>query len=171
MLPKVGKAYKLTNDPDQRAIEGTSSDAVYAFTVAWERPEAFRKVISCIGSYTSIGYRPARDDHPIVPGGDLYPTLIRRSPTKPISIFFQDGSNDLDNRFGNWFLANQQMVAALNYANAQAGRLSRRRGGPAREDNGARYRINHAWTDGEHSDAHGGAMLPDILRWLWKSEE
>ena len=171
MLPEVGKTYNLTKDPDQRAIGGTSSGAICAFTVAWERPDAFRKVISCIGSYTSIGYRAVRDGNPMVPGGDLYPTLIRRSPCKPISIFFQDGSNDLDNRFGNWFLANQRMVAALHYANAQAGRPSRRRGGPPREDNGIRYRLNHAWTDGEHSDAHGGAMLPDILRWLWKSDE
>jgi enterochelin esterase family protein len=79
MLPEVGKRYRLTQDPEQRAIGGTSSGAICAFTVAWQRPDAFRQVISIIGSYTSI-----------------------------------------------------------------------------------------VWGDGAHSDAHGGAILPDILRWLWR---
>ncbi len=87
MLPEVGKRYRLTEDPDKRAIGGTSSGAICAFTVAWQRPDAFRKVISIIGSYTSIGYRPASSNEPMVAGGDLYPTLIRKSPIKPIRIF------------------------------------------------------------------------------------
>ena len=102
-----------------RAIGGTSSGAICAFTVAWHRPDQFRNVISMIGSYTSIGYRPATDGQPMVPGGDLYPTLIRKNPIKPIRIFLQDGSTDLDNEHGNWFLANQQMLSAFDYANAQ----------------------------------------------------
>ena len=158
MLPEVGKTYNLTQDPEGRAIGGTSSGAICAFTVAWERPDAFRKVISCIGSYTSIGYRPAHDGQPMIPGGDLYPTLIRKNPIKPIRIFLQDGSNDLSNEHGNWFLANQQMLSALEWANANADR---------KKEPGPRYQINHAWGDGSHSDNHGGAILPDILRWLW----
>ncbi len=161
MLPEVGKKYNLTDDPNERAIGGTSSGAICAFTVAWERPDAFHKVISCIGSYTSIGYRPARDDRPMVPGGDLYPTLIRRSPVKPITIFLQDGANDIDNMFGSWFLANQQMLAAFEFANMVAER---------RDPDGPRYHVNHVWTDGKHSDAHGGALLPDMLRWLWSTK-
>lgn len=158
MLPEVGKKYNLTKDPERRAIGGTSSGAICAFTVAWQRPDEFRNVISMIGSYTSIGYRPARDGQPMIPGGDLYPTLIRRNPLKPIKIFLQDGSNDLNNDYGNWFLANQQILSALEFANAKADR-----------DNvpGPRYRINHEWGDGSHADTHGGAILPDILRWLW----
>ena len=120
MLPEVGKTYNLTKDPAGRAIGGTSSGAICAFTVAWHRPDQFRNVISMIGSYTSIGYRPAQDGQPMVPGGDLYPTLIRKNPIKPIKIFLQDGSADLDNEHGSWFLANQQMLAALNYANTIA---------------------------------------------------
>ncbi len=158
MLPEVGKTYNLTRDPEGRAIGGTSSGAICAFTVAWERPDAFRKVISCIGSYTSIGYRPAQDGQPMVSGGDLYPTLIRRAPPKPIRIFLQDGSNDIDNQFGSWFLANQQMLAAFTYANRTADQ--RNLGGP-------RYQVNHLWGEGPHSDNHGGAILPDILRWIW----
>ena len=158
MLPEVGKSYNLTDDPEQRAIGGTSSGAICAFTVAWERPDAFRKVISCIGSYVSIGYRPPMEGRPMIPGGDFYPTLIRRSPPRPIKIFLQDGSNDLDNRFGNWFLANQEMVAAFDYAN----RMADQRG-----EGEGRYEVQHVWTDGAHSDEHGGALLPHMLRWLW----
>ena len=158
MLPEVGKKYNLTADPAARAIGGTSSGAICAFTVAWHRPDQFRNVISMIGSYTSIGYRPSRDGQPMVPGGDLYPTLIRKNPIKPIKIFLQDGSGDLDNDHGNWFLANQQMLAALLYANRSA---------DTKKVPGPRYEVKHEWGDGAHSDAHGGALLPDILRWMW----
>ena len=78
-----------------------------------------------------------------------------------INYGLQDGSNDLDNRFGNWFLANQQMLAAFNYANQTADRRSL---------SGPRYQVKHIWTDGKHSDQHGGALLPDMLRWLWSNE-
>lgn len=160
MLPEVGKRYRLTSDPAQRAIGGTSSGAICAFTVAWQRPDAFRNVISMIGSYTSIGYKPVAAGKPLVPGGDLYPTLIRKSPIRPLQIFLQDGSNDLNNEHGNWFLANQQMLSALEWANAEADRKG---------TVGARYAVRHVWGDGAHSDQHGGALLPDILRWLWPS--
>jgi hypothetical protein len=159
ILPEVSKGYKLTDDPEGRAICGASSGGICAFTVAWERPEAFRKVVSFIGSFTSIAYRPARDGQPMRPGGDLYPTLIRKNPIKPLKIFLQDGSNDLNNNHGNWFLANQQMLSALEWANANA---------EQRKTAGPRYQINHAWGDGAHSGKHGGSILPDILRWLWK---
>jgi enterochelin esterase-like enzyme len=158
MLPEVGKTYTLTTHPAGRAIGGASSGAICAFTVAWHRPDQFRNVISLIGSYTSIAYRPAQDGQPMVPGGDLYPTLIRKSPIKPIKIFLQDGSNDLDNVHGNWFLANQQMLSALLFANAAA---------DAKKLPGPRYQVKHEWGDGVHSDNHGGAILPDILRWIW----
>jgi hypothetical protein len=159
MLPEVGKKYNLTQDPEGRAIGGTSSGAICAFTVAWQRPDAFRRVISCIGSYTSIAYRPATNGQPMIPGGDLYPTLIRKNPIRPLRIFLQDGSNDLSNEHGNWFLANQQMLSALEWANANADKKNLP---------GPRYQINHEWGDGGHSDAHGGAILPDMLRWLWQ---
>ena len=159
LLPEVGRRYALAADPARRAIGGASSGAICAFTVAWHRPDQFRNVISLIGSYTSIAYRPARDGQPMVPGGDLYPTLIRKNPVKPIRIFLQDGSNDLDNAHGNWFLANQQMLAAFLYANRTA---------DMRKDTGPRYDVQHVWGDGAHSDAHGGAILPDILRWIFR---
>ncbi len=159
LLPEVGRKYRLTDDVDGRAIGGTSSGAICAFTVAWHRPDVFRKVISMIGSYTSIGYRPATATSAMTPGGDLYPTLIRKTPIKPIRIFLQDGSGDLDNAHGNWFLANQQMLAALQFANRTA---------DERRAAGARYDVTHVWGDGAHSDAHGGSLLPEILRWMWR---
>src|SRR5881394_4127926 len=97
-IPFVTNKYSLaiTSDPEMRATCGSSSGGICAFTIAWERPDAFRKVLSTIGSFTNIR------------GGHNYPPLIRKTmPAKPIRVFLQDGSNDLDNPFGNWFLANQ----------------------------------------------------------------
>lgn len=159
LLPEVGKTYTLTSDPARRAIGGASSGAICAFTVAWHRPDQFRNVISFIGSYTSIGYRPATSEQPMRLGGDLYPTLIRKTPIKPIRIFLQDGSADLDNIHGHWFLANQQMLAALAFANRSA---------EEKQVVGPRYEVKHEWGDGGHSDAHGGAILPDVLRWIFR---
>jgi enterochelin esterase family protein len=160
ILPEVGKKYTLTTDPKRRVIGGTSSGAIAAFTTAWHFPDQFANVISYIGSYTSIAYRPATETTPMVPGGDLYPTLIRKNPAiKPIRIFLQDGSADLDNNHGNWFLANQQMLSAFNYANRTA---------DERKTPGPRYDVKHEWGDGAHSDAHGGSILPDVLRWIFR---
>lgn len=161
LLPVVAKQYRFSSDPARRAIGGTSSGAICAFTVAWHRPDSFRNVISMIGSYTSIGYRPATATTPLIPGGDLYPGMIRKSPIRPIRIFLQDGSADLDNEHGSWWLANQQMLASLNWANANADR-----NGVA----GPRYDVRHVWGDGAHSDQHGGMLLPEILRWIWRDQ-
>jgi len=158
MLPEVAKSYKFTDDPTKRAIGGTSSGAICAWTVAWNKPDAFRNVISFIGSYTSIGYRPATTDHPIIVGGDTYPGLIRKSSIRPIRIFLQDGANDLNNEHGSWFLANQQMLSALDWANANA---------DSKNVPGARYDVRHEWGDGAHADTHGGWLLPGILRWMF----
>lgn len=161
LLPEVARSYRFTDDPRRRVIGGTSSGAIAAFTVAWHRPDAFANVISMIGSYTSIGYQPANAEHGYIPGGDTYPGLIRKSAIRPIRIFLQDGSNDLNNEHGNWYLANLQMLSALEWANANA---------DANNVTGARYDVTHVWGDGAHSDQHGGAILPDMLRWIWRSE-
>jgi enterochelin esterase family protein len=160
IIPEVARTHgvKFTDDPDGRAILGQSSGGICAFTVAWERPDAFRKVVSYIGSFTSIAYRPAKDGQPMQPGGDLYPTLIRKNPIKPLKIFLQDGAHDLNNGHGNWFLANQQMLSALEWANANA---------DTNYISGPRYQVKHAWGDGAHNGKHGGAIFPDVLRWLW----
>jgi enterochelin esterase family protein len=135
LLPEVAKKYNLTTDPELRAIGGASSGGICAFTVAWERPDAFRKVLSHIGSFTNIR------------GGHVYPALIRKTEKKPLRVFLQDGSGDLDNLHGNWPLANQEMAAALKFT-------------------GYDHKFEFG-TEG-HNGKHGGAILPDSLRWLWR---
>jgi enterochelin esterase-like enzyme len=138
MLPEVGKKYNLTKDPAGRAIGGASSGAICAFTVAWERPDQFRNVISLIGSFTNIR------------GGHVYPDLVRQAERKPLRVFIQDGVNDLRNPKNpkrDWHLQNQAMVAAL-------------------KEKG--YDMKYVFGEGGHSDDHGGAILPDILRWIWR---
>ena len=94
----------------------------------------------------------------MIPGGDTYPGLIRRNPIRPIRIVLQDGTNDLNNEFGNWHLANEQMLSSLQWANANA---------DAKNVSGARYDVRYEWGDGAHSDVHGGWLLPGILRWMF----
>jgi enterochelin esterase-like enzyme/sugar lactone lactonase YvrE len=104
ILPEVAKEYRLSSDPNDRAIAGSSSGGIAAFTAAWERPDAFRRVLSFIGSYTNLR------------GGDVYANMIRKMEPLPIRVFLQDGSNDLNIYSGSWFLANQSMATSLEYA-------------------------------------------------------
>lgn len=105
ILPEVRKKYKITDDPEGHAICGISSGGICAFTVAWEKPDQFRKVVSHVGSFTNIR------------GGDKYPEIIRAAERKPLRIFLQDGANDnRSSRPGwNWVEANALMHAALEY--------------------------------------------------------
>jgi enterochelin esterase-like enzyme/sugar lactone lactonase YvrE len=103
IIPEVAKQYPLSRDPDLRAIAGASSGGIAAFTVAWERPDQFRKVLSTIGSFVHLA------------GGNDYPGLIRKTERKPLRVYLEDTSGDNDNRFGHWPIANQQMHAALKY--------------------------------------------------------
>lgn len=106
IIPEVEKDYNLVSDASGRAITGMSDGGLVSFTVAWERPDAFSKVISHIGSYTRLR------------GGSEYPYLIRltRGNPKPIRVFLQDGKNDLNILQGNWTLANLNMESALMFA-------------------------------------------------------
>jgi enterochelin esterase-like enzyme/lysophospholipase L1-like esterase len=167
ILPEVENKYNITKDPLGRGISGASSGGICAFTVAWERPDQFSKVLSHIGSFTNIR------------GGDRYPGLIRGTDTKMIiqaptdaeptditetteanenatdedtapqslRVYLQDGNNDLDNQFGNWPLANQQMYAALKFKN---------------------YDVKFDYGEGGHNGKHAGSIFPDALRWLWR---
>jgi len=134
ILADVGQKYDISDDPKHRAICGNSSGGICAFTAAWERPDSFGKVVSHIGSFTNIR------------GGHVYPAVIRKTEIKPIKVFLQDGSNDLDNLHGNWPLANQQMAAALKFVG---------------------YDHKFVYGEGRHSARHGGAIFPDTMRWLW----
>lgn len=135
ILPEVSKTVKLTTDARNRAICGISSGGICAWTVAWEKPDVFSKVLSHVGSFTNIR------------GGHVYHALIRKTPNKPIRVFLQDGRHDLDNEHGNWPLANLEMEAALKFK---------------------KYDYKFVMGDGAHNGNHGGAILPDSLRWLWR---
>lgn len=111
ILPEVekqkttdGRQIHLSKNGNDRAIGGSSSGAVCAFTAAWERPDAFTRVYSAIGTY--VGLR----------GADRYHTLVRKYEPKPIRIFLQDGANDLNIYAGDWWMANQTMLRALTFA-------------------------------------------------------
>ncbi len=132
----------LRHDAAARAICGISSGGICSWTVAWERPDQFSKVLSFVGSFTNIASGSSKRD-----GGHNYPALIRKTPRKPIRAFLQDGENDLDNEHGNWPLANQEMAKALQFAG---------------------YDYKFVFGHGFHSDLHGRAILPDALRWLWR---
>jgi enterochelin esterase family protein len=135
ILPQVERDYRIISDPDGHAIAGISSGGICAFTVAWQRPDQFRKVLSHVGSFVNIR------------GGDVYPGIVRKAEKKPLRVFLQDGSNDLDNEHGNWSLANKQMAAALKFRN---------------------YDYRFEYGAGGHDGNHGASLLPESLRWLWR---
>ncbi|QEH34552.1 Gluconolactonase precursor [Aquisphaera giovannonii] len=130
-----GRPIRLSKDGNDRAIGGSSSGAACAFTAAWERPDSFRRVFSAIGTY--VGLR----------GANAYPTLVRKVEPKPLRIFLQDGSNDLNIFGGDWWMANQEMERALAFAG---------------------YEVHHAWGAGGHDHRHADVVFPDAMRWLWK---
>jgi enterochelin esterase family protein len=136
ILPEVRKQWPFSDDPEKRGICGASSGGICSFTVAWEQPDQFRKVLSTIGSFTDIR------------GGHVYPALIRKMGKKPIRVFLEDSSGDIDNRFGNWPLANQQMNASLKFQN---------------------YDVRFDYAEGYgHNSKHGGSIFPEALKWLWR---
>jgi sugar lactone lactonase YvrE/enterochelin esterase-like enzyme len=142
LLPEVetkktadGRPIRLSKSGNDRSIAGASSGAICAFTAAWERPDAFSRVFSCVGTF--VGLR----------GGEVYPTLIRKSEPKALRVFLEDGSADLNNYGGDWWMANQTMERALKFAG---------------------YEVQHSWGDGGHNARHGTEVFPDAMRWLWK---
>jgi enterochelin esterase-like enzyme len=143
LLPALRKDYNLSPDPDRHGIGGASSGAIAAFTVAWERPDQFRKVLSIVGSFTNLR------------GGHVYPEKVRESERKPIRVFLQDGRNDNrgQRRSGaydptrDWFLQNVRLAEALTEK---------------------AYDLNYVWGIGLHGQKQGGAMLPEMMRWLWR---
>lgn len=148
LLPELRKTYKVSDDPADRGIGGASSGAICAFTVAWHRPDQFGKVLSTIGSFTNIR------------GGHVYPDLIRQADRKPIRVYLQDGLNDNRGMRGgrgganatydptrDWHAQNRKMVEALTAKG---------------------YDVNYCWGIGTHSNKQGGAIMPEMLRWLWR---
>ncbi len=144
LMPVLYAKYALSHDPDRHGIGGTSSGGIAAFMVAWERPEAFRKVLSIVGSFVNLR------------GGDVYPERVLGSEKKPLRIFLCDGRNDnrgfaagsdiYDPR-KDWFYQNVRLMHALTTKG---------------------YDVNYAWGMNLHGQKMGGAILPEIMRWLWR---
>src|SRR5215469_4918537 len=135
ILPEVANRYRLSKDPNDYAIAGSSSGGIAAFNAAWNHPDQFHRVLSFIGSFTNLR------------GGEELASLIRKTEPKPLRIFMQDGHNDLNIYSGNWFIGNQDIFSALEFAG---------------------YESNFAIGTEGHNAKHGGAILPEALRWLWK---
>ena len=145
LMPALNKDYNIAKDPERRGIGGASSGAIAAFTVAWERPNEFRKVLSIVGSFTNLR------------GGHAYADIVRKSDKKPIRIFLQDGRNDnrgigRDGRYDatrDWFLQNVTLMRALTEKG---------------------YDVNYTWGIGRHGQKQGGAIVPEMMRWLWRDQ-
>jgi enterochelin esterase family protein len=140
ILPPVEQKYNIRKDAAGRAIGGISSGAICAFTVAWNHPDWFSKVISDVGSFTDIR------------GGYIYPQLIRDAARKPLRIHLQDGTNDNrnpENPQRDWFLQNRLMAEAL----AEKG-----------------YDFQYVLGHGIHSSKYGASIFPETLRWIWRDE-
>lgn len=135
ILPEVGKKLNLTTDPNLRGLMGSSSGAIAAFNAAWERPDQFRRVLSTIGTFVNIR------------GGQDFPTRIRKFEPRPLRVFLQDGRNDNNIYAGSWWVANQDMAAAFEWAG---------------------YEYTFVAGEEKHNNIHGSSILPDALRWLWK---
>ena len=136
LLPAVGKTVNLSSNPDDHAIAGTSTGAVGAFMAAWYRPDVFHRVLYLIGTFVDMR------------GANQVPFWIRKTEPKPLRIFLQDGSADIDSYAGNWPLQNQNMNAAMNFAG---------------------YDHKFEYYEGEaHSTRKASEVMPDIMRWLWR---
>lgn len=132
---KDGRAIHLSTSANDRGIGGSSSGAIAAFNAAWERPDAFSRVFSSIGTYTGLR------------GADRIPALIRKYEAKPIRVFLQDGSNDLNIYAGDWFKANEMMERSLKFAG---------------------YEVQAIYGEGGHNGKMATAYFPQAMRYLWK---
>lgn len=144
ILVEVAAKYNLRKDAYSRAITGLSSGGICSFNAAWQMPDQFGRVISWIGSFSAIQWK---EDPALPDGGQDYPDKVLREPKRNIRVWLQDGSQDLDLRYGNWPLANLRMANALK----------------AQE-----YDFHFSYGKGTHDRAHGAAEFPAEMIWLWR---
>jgi enterochelin esterase-like enzyme len=144
ILPEVAAKYNLRKDSYSRAITGLSSGGICSFNAAWQMPDQFSRVISWIGSYASIQWK---EDPAIPDGGQDYPDKILREARRNIRVWLQDGSEDLDLRYGNWPLANLRMANALK---------------------AMEYDFHFSFGKGTYNAGHGAAEFPQEMIWLWR---
>ena len=142
LVAEVAKKYNLRKDGYSYAVAGGSSGGIAAFNAAWQMPDQYSRVLSHIGTYTSIQWTPGK-----IEGGEILPFRVRKDPKRNIRVWLQDGSEDLENSHGSWPLQNIQMANSLKM-----------RG----------YDFHLTFGSGAHSGAHGNSQLPESLTWLWR---
>ena len=142
ILPEVAKRYNIRKDGYSIAVAGDSSGGICAFNAAWQMPLQFSRVLSRIGSFTSIQWRPGT-----LEGGNVYPFKVRKEPRRNIRVWLQDGAGDLENDHGSWPLQNIQMANSLKMKE---------------------YDFFFSWGNGTHSRNGGHAELAEEMIWLWR---
>jgi len=142
ILPEVYRKYNIRRDAYSRGIAGQSSGGICAFNAAWQHPDQFSRVLSRIGSFTALQWKPHELD-----GGQSYPNMVRKLPKRNIRAWLDDGSEDHENRNGSWPLQNIQMANSLKMMD---------------------YDFHFSFGGGTHSSSHGNAELPEALTWLWR---
>ena len=145
LLPAAVGKYNVRTDAYSRAITGLSSGGICAFNAAWQMPDQFSRVITWIGSFTSIQWH----EDPAVPdGGQDYPEKILHEAHRNLRVWVEDGSGDQENdRYGSWPEANLRMANALKLKG---------------------YDFHFSFGTGPHSPAHGGAEFAQEMLWLWR---
>ena len=154
VLPRIEKDYdvKFTTDPDGRATMGCSSGAAAAFTMAWFRPDWYRRVLSYSGTFVN----QQSPLNPESPHGawEYHEHLIPKNEAKPLRIWMhvseQDNGADRDEAsLHNWVMANHRMAAAL-------------------KARGYHYHFVLS-KNSRHCDGRvKNQTLPDALVWLWQ---
>jgi enterochelin esterase-like enzyme len=144
VLADVAAKYNIRKDAYSRAITGLSSGGICAFNAAWQMPDQFSRVISWIGSFSGIQWK----EDPAVPdGGQDYPDKVLREERRNIRVWLQDGSNDIEGKYGSWPLANLRMANALKLKE---------------------YDFHLSFGKGTHNSGQGAAEFPEEMIWLWR---
>ena len=145
VLADVQSHYNLRKDAYSWAITGLSSGGICSFNAAWQMPDRFSRVISWIGSFTSIQWK---EDPALPDGGQDYAEKILRESKRNIRVWLQDGSTDQENeRYGSWPLANIRMANALKLKD---------------------YDFHFSFGKGTHNSGQGAAEFPEEMIWLWR---
>ncbi len=149
--------FKLTENPDGKATFGCSSGGAAALTMAWFRPDLFRRVVTYSGTFVAL-QNSKLPEHDQFPDGawdyhsDL--SLIANNEMKPLRIF--SNANEHDNGYmsdatgkRNWLLANERTHEALSAK-------------------GYHNRYVYGVGVGHCDDNLLRATLADALVWVWR---
>jgi hypothetical protein len=157
IFPKAETMYKLRADGYSTGACGQSSGGICAFNQAWQWPERVGRVISRIGTFTSIQWRYGQEnkdnrygfqDPPdALMGGEMFPFLVRRREKKNFRVWLSDGAYDHELPFGSWPLQNIQLANSLKMKE---------------------YDFRFRFGNNQHNTELGEAELPKAMAWLWR---